>query len=494
MIHRTYSAPTIHHGTVVLKRVRGILLPCLLLFALVKGWPAFPQGVEPQKKLLPDSSFWKSTESKFLFVRKEYVKENETTYLPFHSIWVTNQEGLDQRFIAYCQTGFALFPVLRPTLSPDKKKIVFIGLEENTTRKLGIPPENGLWLFDLENNRKQRLMSERISHALWTADNKWLYFEKGIQGLFKLNIDTGEVIKVRSFGQMEEYKDTRGETFWGGTNITLHDILEGKLLYTRLSYRKDTTSIETKGKEKITKVTFTPHRKHIWILAPPHTNPVWLTEGDAPRFSPDGKYILFFRGNEIWYINSGGGAERKIGIGNYPAFSPDNQRVAFVDAGVYKNPNGWIQLYVADLYSGAVTHIPMIPTWKEILSQSIHNFERSFATIGYFNEKPQLFWLSDDKILYTIGYSTFFLADLKTKTTEPLFTWFQNSPSVAYIDPTDGDLILTSPMIHTSRREKHPLFRSGELEEEDIWKVSLDGKNRRMIVENGAFLGWIGRP
>jgi len=55
-------------------------------------------------------------------------------------------------------------------------------------------------------------------------------------------------------------------------------------------------------------------------------------------------------------------------------------------------------------------------------------------------------------------------------------------------------LILTSPMIHTSRREKHPLFRSGELEEEDIWKVSLDGKNRRMIVENGAFLGWIGRP
>jgi len=435
MIHRTYSAPTIHHGTVVLKRVRGILLPCLLLFALVKGWMVFPQDVEPLKKLLPDPSFWKSTESKFLFVRKEYVKENESSYLPFHSIWVTNQEGLDQRFIAYCQTGFALFPVLLPTLSPDKKKIVFIGLEENTARKLGIPPENGLWLFDLENNRKQRLMSERISHALWTADNKWLYFEKGIQGLFKLNIDTGEVIKVRSFGQMEEYKDTRGETFWGGTNITLHDILEGKLLYTRLSYRKDTTSIETKGKEKITKVTFTPHRKHIWILAPPHTNPVWLTEGDAPRFSPDGKYILFFRGNEIWYINSGGGAERKI-----------------------------------------------------------DNFERSFATIGYFNEKPQLFWLSDDKILYTIGYSTFFLADLKTKTTEPLFTWFQNSPSVAYIDPTDGDLILTSPMIRTSRREKHPLFRSGELEEEDIWKVSLDGKNRRMIVENGAFLGWIGRP
>lgn len=494
MIDRTCSSYTIHQRTRVVERVGCIVIPCLFLIVLAVGWPAFPQGVEPMKKLLPDSLFWKSTEPKFLFIRKEYVKENETTYLPLHSLWVTNQEGSDQRFISYCQTGFALLPVLRPTLSPDKKKIVFAGLEENATRKLGIPPENGLWLFNLENNRKQRLLSERISHALWAADSKWLYFEKGIHGLIKLNIETGEVIKVRSFGQMEEYRNTRGEIFWGGSSITIHDIFESKLLYTRLSYRKDTTSVETKGKEKITKVTFTPHRKHIWILETHHANPVWLTEGDAPRFSPDGKYILFLRGSEIWRMDSAGENEKRIGIGNYPAFAPDNQKVAFVDAGAYKNPNGWIQLFVAELHSGTVTHIPMVPEWKEILSKSIHNFERSFATIGYFNEKPQLLWLSDDKILYTIGYSTFFLADLKTKTTKPLFTWFQNSPSVEYIDPTDGALILTSPMIRTSRREKQPLYKSGELEEEDIWKVSLDGKNRRIIVENGAFLGWIERP
>ncbi|MGB9618203.1 MAG: hypothetical protein ACPL7J_12845, partial [Desulfomonilaceae bacterium] len=75
--------------------------------------------------------------------------------------------------------------------------------------------------------------------------------------------------------------------------------------------------------------------------------------------------------------------------------------------------------------------------------------------------------------------------DLKANTTYPLFHWIQISPRPEYFDRNDSTLVLTSPMIKTPRREEHPLYKSGWLEEEDIWKVSLNGTNRKMIVENG---------
>jgi len=446
---------------------------------------AFPQIVEPLSKIPADPNFWNRPEPKMIFIRKEYIKENAQSVFPIYSLWAAMHDGSDPRFISYCRVGSALLSIVMPTLSPDAKKIVFTGLDENSASKLRMPSENGLWVYDLETNRKQRVFPEPVSKVFWSKDSRSLFFEKGVQGLFKIHVETKEVVKILSLGEMEAYENLSGENFLLGSTITLHDLLDDKLLYTRLAYKKIVKSIETRGQQKITKIIAEPDKKHIWILETTRRLPIWLTEGDEPRFSPDGRYVLFRRKGEIWQMDIYGKNEKRIGIGNDLAFSPDGEKIAYVDAGTYQNPHGWINVYVADLHDGSTTPILLIPGWKEIMARSIPNFERSFNTIGYFNEKPKLVWLSNDKIIYSVGYATFFLADLNTHTAQPLFQWIQVSPRPEYFDSHDSTLVLTSPMIKTSRRENHPLYGSGWLEEEDIWKVSVDWKRKKMIVENG---------
>lgn len=52
--------------------------------------------------------------------------------------------------------------------------------------------------------------------------------------------------------------------------------------------------------------------------------------GSTPRWSRDGKQIVFVRGTSIWIMSADGSHQRKIAEGWGPAFSPDGKSIAFV--------------------------------------------------------------------------------------------------------------------------------------------------------------------
>jgi len=439
------------------------------------------------EKPVVDDEFLQSHKHKIIYLRREYLKDSEGSYRTVYSLWIAPPDGSDQRFISYCSVGSALLPVLAPTISPDQRKVVFAGLEEDAAARLGLNQQTGLWLFDLEKNQKRLLTSQRVAKILWSDDSRYLYFERGVHGVFKLDAENASMTQILPLGSLEQTQEPSGETFIWGNTVTLHSINGQRLLYTRRSYRMEAKRVEAQGSRTVLRAVGQPDLCHIWLMDLSTNRTRRLCPGEEPLFSPNGRYVVFRRGRELWALDEELKKEKRLGVGNYPAFSPDGRRVAFVDAGAYGNSYGWVNMCVSDFREGTATPVPLAADWQEVMATLVPNFKRSFASIGYFNERPKILWLADgEKVLYTVGYATVFLADLGKNKAEPLFTWLQVSPQLEYIDVNRCSLVLSSPMVKTPRRQTHPLSSSGWLQEEDIWEVSLDGKTRKMLIENGS--------
>ncbi len=68
----------------------------------------------------------------------------------------------------------------------------------------------------------------------------------------------------------------------------------------------------------------------IFVMNADGSNPVSLgVAGGGPRWSPDGREILFADGGTIEVMNADGSGLRQIGLGSRPDWSPDGTRVAF---------------------------------------------------------------------------------------------------------------------------------------------------------------------
>jgi Tol biopolymer transport system component len=78
-------------------------------------------------------------------------------------------------------------------------------------------------------------------------------------------------------------------------------------------------------------------KAEVWIVGRDGTEPRKLVDGATPRWSPDGKKLLFMRENPadakqdrgIFVVNRDGTGERRIGPGRWPDWSPDGQQIAF---------------------------------------------------------------------------------------------------------------------------------------------------------------------
>ena len=74
-----------------------------------------------------------------------------------------------------------------------------------------------------------------------------------------------------------------------------------------------------------------------WVASVDGTGLRKLAEGSVPRWSPDGKRLLFVREGRheadkelgIFVIDRDGTGERRIGPGRWPDWSPDGTRIAF---------------------------------------------------------------------------------------------------------------------------------------------------------------------
>lgn len=470
-----------------------ILFPLAVgAFLFLSIGAALSQVAAPYEKVFPDVNYLRKPISRILFLRSEYSKSGRE----INSLWIAERNGSDQRFISYCSTGMALLPVAPPTLSPDKKKIAFCWLGNAPKEDLIEPSEKGLWVFDLQTGGKSLVYPEAVRRVRWSSDGKYLFFSRGREGIFRADVTSRETTKVISFTEGEIISDYPGSRAIASGAINLEDVRGERILFSR-----DLFDLVTESSQKGSSGTLEIKQKgiprpHIWVWHTREREVRLLSEGSEAIFSPDGGKISLSRSiqtgdgrraKEIWLMNSDGTGEFRLGRGAFPSFSPDGKWLIFFDVGSYENPSGWLNLLVTNTAHGKTEKVEMAQGWKEAVGRSVPSFEKIFSRYGYFQEPPRLIWFpSGEKVVYSIGYSFIFLADLTTGTSLPLFHWgIQVEPVLECVDETRKTILITSSMTDTPRRKKHPLRSSGWLREKDIWEVSLDGKSKKLLIENG---------
>ncbi len=433
----------------------------------------FSQMVAPLEKTPYDPRSFPVQGTRVLFARKEYLKEGEDLYKEIRSLWIASEDFSHVRFISYMDDLVSV--------SPDDTKIVFRSLDTKSASALGLLVGSGYCLYDLKTGASTPLpdLSGRI---LWAEDGRCFFFERGVHGLFKYT--TGRTEKVREMGKAERIVDAKGKNYLVGPWLKLADLQREKLLYVQ-------KAVELGAQLTTGTQTFTLTDDYMWIMDLSNGAILGLGKGTQPVFSPDGSMILYRKDGELWAVSPDGTRNGRIGLGGHPVFSPDGRRLAFVDLGFDGVRHHWFNLCVADLANGGLNIVPKNPEWKETMARFLPAFLRSFERDPWFIEsRPNILWFSGgDSLLYSVGWSTFFLADLEKNETRPILYWDVQVEAVAhYLTEHERAIVLSCAYSRTPRRSVPPLsapIRSGRLNEYDIWQVSLDGKHRRMLMENG---------
>lgn len=235
------------------------------------------------------------------------------------------------------------------TLSPDGRTVAFL---QNTTPAVG-----DIYAVSLEGGSPRRLTSDGnpIFDLMWAADGKRIIFDSGRGGwlsdrLWQVSVEGGDIEPEAVYphigalsrdGQRIAYQiDAGGEppSIWraelsgpGGPVLAQKKVLA-------LSVGECSPQLSSDG----TKIAFTSLRSgsfEIWKSDADGSNPLQLTSlgGEHPRWSPDGKWIVFDRRpgehSQIYVIDDEGRNLRAITDGAYensvPSFSRDGQSIYY---------------------------------------------------------------------------------------------------------------------------------------------------------------------
>jgi Tol biopolymer transport system component len=166
-----------------------------------------------------------------------------------------------------------------------------------------------------------------------------------------------------------------------------------------------------------------------WIVQADGKQPRKLSAGATPRWSPDGKELLFMREKRggqkgpfgIFIIQSDGTGERRLGDGRWPDWSPDGKKVVFSTGGqgttggslpmarvcvMNLDGSGVEEICIGDCPSwspdgkkiACCFHDPAIPT-PLIRLIELQTKRQSFLGVGWFRAN----WSADSQSLYATG-------------------------------------------------------------------------------------------
>lgn len=157
--------------------------------------------------------------------------------------------------------------VRRPKWSPDGKKLLY------DSNRLGIGGPDGVFIIDVR-TEKEELISETISNASWTTDGRGIIFSTNEQGICVMDLSTKRITPLPY-----PVKPAWSSRFSpDGSKIVYRAEMEGS------SY-EDIFIVDKNGKNR-KKLTNSPYRKRSTLL-------VHLYDCSAPRWTPDGKKILY---------------------------------------------------------------------------------------------------------------------------------------------------------------------------------------------------------
>jgi hypothetical protein len=169
-----------------------------------------------------------------------------------------------------------------------------------------------------------------------------------------------------------------------------------------------------------------------WIIRTDGTQRRKVAIGQTPRWSPDGKQLVFMREREldrklglgIFVVKADGTGERRIADGRWPDWSPDGKKLVFSVAGRSDRGGAWsgARVCISDFEGGDIEELANgdCPSWsgdgKKIACCyadpaigtplvrviDLETKKQTFAGYGWYRAN----WAADGQGLYANGVST----------------------------------------------------------------------------------------
>jgi len=271
----------------------------------------------------------------------------------------------------------------RPAWSPDGRTICYEDARD-------------LWLVPTEGGTARPFTTDKAwaHQATWSADGRYIYFVSDLGGtrwLWRKPVTGGEAVRLTQGVGAEESpsrsRDGHRMALLSGLEtwfVSLVNLRTGKV--TQLGHARHTAypGIAPDGQS----IVYATDQVGSWDLwsqplrdNAPVGDPTRLTDqpGECvvPTFSPDGRWIAYFRvvdgKRDIYVIPARGGVPVDFtnhpSVNVEPAWSPDGREIAFVS-----NRSGWHQVWAAPFANGHRTGEPRrisseegdatYPTWS----------------------------------------------------------------------------------------------------------------------------------
>lgn len=299
-----------------------------LLFSLIYGWEAKEGPITTNPVFSSDG-------------RKIFFVTNVAYYKDY--IWAINIDGSGLKKITFGDS---------PAVSPDGTKIVYEGID-------------GIWIMNSDGTGQRKVENKNCVPQWYPGTNKLLCFEDKIYLLDPISNEkyflTQNLIrpsgKINPAGDKYVYEKCVKEStslFENYFNLFIENLNGGgKKQITFGDYHDFNPSWHPDG----TKIIFHSDRDN--------TNGIWEVNidgtglrcinpyGDYPVYSPDGTKIAFIREDNLWIMNSDGTGERQLTYFKEVVepivkvkFEPDKWNIEWLDE---KQVQGYINCYIGGI-------------------------------------------------------------------------------------------------------------------------------------------------
>lgn len=224
------------------------------------------------------------------------------------------------------------------SLSKDDKSLIYSGVQSGSGDKT-----LHLWKINSDGSGSpNKITSGGINdffYPCFTSDGEYIVYESG-----------GQLWKVKSNGSGGKL---RIPGTGNGTDTSPNLSQNDKLVFT-----------SAYGVTNSTKMQYV-----IWTCNLDGGDLTQIKEGSYPKWSPDGKKIVFMHDKDIWIVDADGTNLMQITntalvFENLPSFSPDGKRIVYSsDEGIDGKPSPNLNIWTMDIDGSKKTQVTELSSW-----------------------------------------------------------------------------------------------------------------------------------
>jgi Tol biopolymer transport system component len=380
------------------------------------------------------------------------------------SVAPTSPKGLKPSHVLPLRDGDIFAEVGRnPTWSPDGKHIAF---------EVRIDTEADIYVIDNDGKNLQRVTNltppgvQRIwgSHPSWSPDGKQIVFRRG-QTVWVTNADGTEQSQVTTSTDYSHLNNSGirvGPLEWTPCWKPVGGIVFAP------SKRQGQDAVPG-IKVAVTNIDGTAVRPLLWQPSG--------GDGDVGCWSSDGSEFAFDKNGNIWIAQGDGSGQKRLTGGQHPRWSPDGKKILYVDASgtvlCTINPDGSGQKRLPIASRNRPSRFTWCPDGKTIAYESDDKLWTVSAETGDENllleGLHEHCWSPDGQSL------AFFATGKPHKPSESLRG--TSGPSAVWIAKADGSSI-------------RPVIELGKLPHLTVNNLSWSPDGKRILFEETAYMGY----